>query len=605
MNKFQFNIQALKKNHNHRHCEEVKPTKQSKATLAKLYDLTLDCFTSFAMTMVCKKSTLFTLCLLLTLAPLSAQDPNFETGKNLTLFNSLYRELDMHYVDTLNAEKLVRTGINAMLKSLDPYTEYISEKEMDDFKFMTTGEYGGIGSIISTDKNKNIVVAEPYEGKPAALAGLKAGDIILSIDGERIREISVSAASEKLKGRAGTKVKLEIQRPGEEGTREMSFKRELIQIDAVAYSGVLEHGSKKTGYILLDGFTSKSGLEVKNAFLDLKKNHNIESLILDLRDNGGGIMEEAVQIVNLFVPKGKLVVATRGRLASSERNYRTSVEPIDTVMPLVVLTNGNSASASEIVAGALQDMDRAVILGNRTFGKGLVQSTREVAYDGNLKLTIAKYYIPSGRLIQALDYSHRNADGSAGQVPDSLTNVFKTSKGRLVRDGGGITPDTVVNQKEAATILYYLMADHIIFDFATQWAARKETIAAPNTFSVTDADYEAFKEFVKQTDFTYDRQSEKILKKLRETAETEGFLDTAKEEFAALEAKLKPDLDRDLEKFKPFIVDFLNQEIITRFYYQKGRVISSLRDDIQLQSAADLLNNRAAYNKLLAPLEGE
>jgi len=552
-----------------------------------------------------KRKIVSLVCAALFLAPLSAQDRAFEAGKNLSIFNSLYRELDMHYVDTINAEKLIRTGINAMLKSLDPYTEYISEAELEDFKFMTTGEYGGIGSIISANKDKRIVVTEPYEGKPAALAGLKAGDIILSIDGENLQGMGVSAASDKLKGRAGTKVKLEIQRPGEEQTRKISIKRELIHIDAVVYSGVLEGSGGKTGYILLDGFTSKSSLEVKNAFLDLKKMHKIESLILDLRDNGGGIMEEAVQIVNLFVPKGQQVVGTKGRQPSSEKNYRTSVEPVDTVMPLVVLTNGNSASASEIVAGALQDMDRAVILGTRTFGKGLVQTTREVPYNGNLKLTVAKYYIPSGRLIQALDYSHRNADGSVGRTPDSLTGVFKTANGRLVRDGGGITPDTIVEAKSLPTFLYYLVMDNAVFNFATQWAVDKKTIDPPGTFTITDADYEAFKAFVKQSDFTYDRQSEKVLNNLKEMAEIEGYMDTAKEEFAALEAKLKPDLNRDLEKFKSLVVDQINSEIVTRFYYQKGKVVSSLRNDAQLNSAIDLLKDSATYKKLLSPPTAE
>lgn len=530
----------------------------------------------------------------------NAEDKNFEIGKNLDVFNSLYRELDMFYVDSINAEQLIRTGIDAMLESLDPYTTYIPETELEDFKFMTTGEYAGVGAVISMDKDKNIVVNEPYEGKPAAKAGLKAGDIILSIDGEKLQGVGVSEASEKLKGRPGTKIKLVIQRPGEKKTLTVPIERELIQIEAVTYSGVL---ADSIGYIFLNNFTDKSGQEVRNALLKLKDEYHIKSLILDLRGNPGGILEEAVQVVNLFVPKGELVVSTKGKVKQWDKSYRTTIEPIDTLMPLVVLTNSGSASASEIVSGALQDLDRAVILGTRTFGKGLVQSTREVAYDGNLKLTIAKYYIPSGRLIQALDYSHRNPDGSVGRVPDSLTNVFKTSKGRLVRDGGGINPDVTIETKKIPTIAMYLTMDNIIFDYATQWAIGKEKIASPEIFTITDEDYENFKHFVKERDFTYDRQSEKVLKNLKEIAEFEGYMDTASEEFKALEAKLKPDLDRDLDKFKPIIIDQINEEIIKRFYYQKGKVRIALRDDTQLQEAIKLLNDKEAYSKLLSAPE--
>ena len=550
-----------------------------------------------------KKCT-FILCFFTGISTVSSQDRNFEVGKNLDIFNSLYRELDMFYVDTLDAEKVIRKGIDAMLKTLDPYTEYISDKELEDFKFQTTGEYGGIGSIISSDKDKNIVATEPYEGKPAALAGLKAGDIIVSVDGENLQGKTVSEASEKLKGRAGTKITLIIQRPGEKNTRTIDITRQIIHIDAVTYSGVVENETGgKSGYILLSSFTSTSATEVKNALGELKKNHNIESLILDLRDNGGGIMDEAIQIVNLFVPKGQLVVATRGRSTELEKNYRTPAAPVDTVMPLIVLTNNNSASASEIVAGALQDLDRAVVLGTRTFGKGLVQSTRDVAYDGNLKLTIAKYYIPSGRLIQALDYSHRKPDGSAGRTPDSLTNVYKTANGRLVRDGGGITPDTLVEGKKLPLVLYYLTSDNLLFDFATEWTIGKETIPAPELFNISDNDYTAFKEFVKKRNFTYDQKTEMAFKTFKEIADFEGYMDIAAEEFNALEAKLKPDLERDLDKFKPFISDELNEEIVKRFYYQTGSVRISLRDDVQLKTAINILNNQDVYNKLLSPPE--
>lgn len=546
-------------------------------------------------------------CLLLlagSILPGQAQKDNrFEVSKNLDIFNALVKEVEMFYVDSVDVEKTVRRGINAMLSGLDPYTVYYPEQDMDELKIMTIGEYGGIGSYIRERKEGGVYIIEPFEGMPAALAGLKAGDRILAIDTVDTSNKTSSEVSELLKGVPNTKMVLKIQRPNEKKPREVELVRKQILVDQVTYYGVRGDG---VGYIYLKGFTDKSAQEVKNALEDLKKNHQIKSLILDLRNNGGGLLESATQIVGMFVPKGKEVVSTKGKVSQWDRTYRTSNEPIDTVMPMAVLINGNSASAAEIVSGALQDMDRAVLVGQRSYGKGLVQSTRELPYEGRLKVTMSKYYIPSGRCIQQMDYSHRKADGSVAAIPDSLTSVFYTSKGRPVRDGGGVRPEFEIEEEEMPTIMYYLVTDFVLVDFVTDWAQKHKTIPPVEEFTVSDEDFEAFKNYAKEKNFTYDRQSEKILKNLKEVAQLEGYTDRDSTIFTELEARLTPNLDRDFDLYKNQIKKLLASEIVKRYYFQKGELLESLKDDEVLDKAIEVLSNPELYSKTLStPEEGE
>lgn len=539
-------------------------------------------------------------------SPLTAQnttDNKFEVSKNLDIFNSLVKEVEMFYVDSIDVAKTVRRGIDAMLEGLDPYTEYIPEQEMDKLKFITTGEYGGIGSYIRERKEGGVYIIEPFEGMPAALAGLKPGDRILAIDTTDVSDKSSDEVSALLKGVPNTKLVLTIQSPFDKKPRKVELLRKQILENQVTYYGVR---GDSVGYIYLKGFTDKSAQEVRNAFEDLKKNHHIKSLILDLRNNGGGLLESATQIVGMFVPKGSEVVSTKGKIAQWDRTYRTSSEPIDTVMPMAVLINGGSASAAEIVSGALQDMDRAIVLGHRSYGKGLVQSTRELPYNGNLKVTMSKYYIPSGRCIQQLDYAHRNADGSVGAIPDSLTSVFYTKKGRPVRDGGGITPDFKVEEKDMPTMMYYLATDFLLTDFVSEWAQTHKDIPAINEFVVTDEDFNSFKKFAKEKNFNYDRQSEKILKNLKEVAEFEGYTDGDTTLFVTLQEKLTPNLERDFDRNKEEIKKMIGSEIMKRYYYQKGQLIESLKNDSTLDKAIQVLDDSNLYNKTLsAPLKKE
>lgn len=536
-----------------------------------------------------------------------SQERYFEINKNIDIFNSLLRELDMFYVDSINIKKTVKEGINSMLAGLDPYTEYYDEQELEEFNTLTKGEYAGIGSSIIY-KDGKVVFTEPFEGKPAAKAGVKAGDIILEIDGrdmtktnkvegENYGKALTEFVSSNLKGQPGTTISVKVERFGYKKPLTLKIEREKIIMDPVPYYGIV---GKSTGYINLNSFTGKSAYEVKNAFQELKK-QGITSLIFDLRGNGGGVMEDAIQIVNMFTPKGKVVLTTKGKLKQWDRTYRTTVEPIDADIPLVVLVNRGSASASEIVAGSLQDMDRAVLIGERTFGKGLVQSPRELPYGNSFKVTTSKYYIPSGRCVQAIDYSHRNADGSVGRIPDSLTTVFYTEAGRPVRDGGGVSPDVALPEEKIVTISYYLEKQFIIFDWVTEWVSKHKNIASPAEFSITDTDYEDFKKFVKSKDFEYDRMSEKSLNSLKEVMEFEGYMNTASEEFKALETKLKPNLDRDLDNFKNDIISHLNSEIIKRYYYQKGQFIIALKNDKGLEKALEILDNPNQYKELLSP----
>ncbi len=520
----------------------------------------------------------------------------FDINKNIDIFNSVIRELDMFYVDSLKVDSLMQGTIVNMLSRLDPYTEYYSEENMGDLRFLTTGEYAGIGAIISYNNNR-VVINEPYEGLPAAKAGLKAGDIILEIDGEDMSKASVKDVSDKLKGTPGTTLNLKIQRPGEKKERTFKILREKIEMDPITYATVMDNN---IGYLHYGSFTQNSSDNVKKTVLDLK-NKGAQSLIIDLRGNGGGILEEAVNVVNFFVPKGKEIVSTKGKVKQWDRSYRTQNQPLDELIPMVVLIDTGSASASEIVAGSLQDLDRAVIVGNRSFGKGLVQTSRELPYGGNIKLTTSKYYIPSGRCIQALDYSHRNPDGSVARVPDSLTNVFYTESGREVRDGGGITPDLTIPQKSSGTISYYLITGNIVFDYVTQWVQSHPTIASPETFSLPESDYDAFKEFVKTKDFKYDQMSARSLQQLKDVMEFEGYFEPASAEFHALEAKLKPDLDRDLTRFHDEIKRFIETEIVQRYYYKKGVLINELQQDEALKKAVEVLTDKSLYESTLKP----
>ncbi len=533
-------------------------------------------------------------------APAPADNRNqryFDINKNIDIFNSVLRELDMFYVDSVEVNNLVQNSIRNMLTRLDPYTEYYAEENMEDLQFMTTGEYAGIGAIISYN-NGQVVINEPYEGLPADKAGLKAGDAILEIDGKDMRKSTVKEVSDKLKGTPGTSLELTICRPGEKKDRKLKIVREKIEVDPITYSGVTDD---KIGYLHFGSFTTRSADRVKKTVQDLKAK-GATSLIMDLRGNGGGILDEAVDVVNLFIPKGEEIVSTKGKVKQWDRTYLTRNQPLDEIIPIVVLIDTGSASASEIVAGGLQDLDRAVIVGNRSFGKGLVQTPRDLPYGGNIKITTSKYYIPSGRCIQALDYSHRNPDGSVARVPDSLTNVFKTRNGREVRDGGGITPDITIPQPTGGTIAYYLMADNVIFDYVTEWVQQHKEIAPPHRFRLPESDYEAFKEFVKKRDFEYDQLSERSLQQLKAMMEFEGYMDVAKEEFAALEAKLHANLDRDLELFKEDITSMIESEIVQRFYYKKGVLLHQLSDDKVYDKAVEILQNPEMYRSILRPL---
>lgn len=534
-------------------------------------------------------------------------DRNFQISKNLDIFNSIFKELDMFYVDTVNAEKMIQTGVEGMLSLTDPYTEYYPEEEVSSLKEMTTGKYGGIGAAIRYYEAKDrIAVVEPTEGMPAAEAGVKAGDIILSVGGKEMvrgnmkpQEFS-SKVSEALRGEPGTSFVLKVLRPLKNDSTVMEFKltRKNIRTNPVPYYGMVKDS---IGYLALSSFTENSAKDFKKAFIELKQK-GAKSLIIDLRDNGGGSLSEAVDIVNLYVPKGQEIVVTKGKLRQAQGSYKTQNEPVDTQIPLAILVNGATASASEIVSGSLQDLDRAVIIGARTFGKGLVQTIRPLPYNGTLKVTTSKYYIPSGRCIQAIDYAKKNADGSVARTPDSLTTVFHTAAGREVRDGGGIRPDIEVKGDKIPNIVFYLMNDDLIFDYATQYCWDHPTLASVDDFKLTDADYEAFKKLVKSRNFTYDRQSEKLLKSLKEVAEFEGYMTEASEEFKALEKKLNHNLDRDLDYFAKPIKEYLSQEIVTRYFYQRGAVMERLKDDTDLEKAIEVLQNPARYREILSAL---
>lgn len=549
-----------------------------------------------------KKLFLITLSAIICLSTFAvAQKPKtsdryFEINKNIDILTTILKEIDLFYVDSLDVDKVVNRTINSMLAQLDPYTNYISEEDMGDLKFMTTGEYAGIGSIISYN-DSNVVINEPYKGLPADKSGLKAGDIIVKIDSVDVSKFNVQQVSDLLKGKPGTTLTVTISRPGEKKNRTIEVVREKIAIHPISYSAIVEDS---IGYIHFDTFTENGAQEVKNSVISLQE-QGAKSLILDLRGNGGGIMEEAVRIVNIFVSKGQEVVSTKGKIKQWDRVLRTPDQPVDSIIPLVVLVDNTSASASEIVAGTLQDLDRAVIVGDRSFGKGLVQTVRELPFGASLKVTTSKYYTPSGRGIQALDYTHRNPDGSVGRIPDSLTTVFHTKNGREVRDGGGITPDITVEETRPGTISFYLLTENVIFNYATQWVQNNPTISPIEEFTFSDNEYAKFKDYVKSIDFEYDRISEKTLESLNEVMEFEGYMETAAAEFKALEDKLVPNLDRDLETFKAEIKRLISTEIVKRYYYKAGAVQESLKTDKVYDKAIEVLKDKVVYEQTLLP----
>ena len=546
------------------------------------------------------------LLLLLTATASTAQDAkrhNFEVTKNLDVFNTIYKNLDLMYVDTLNAQEVIGNGINAMLKSLDPYTVYYPESDVKDLKMMITGSYAGIGALVRYhQKLKRVVIDEPYENTPAAQAGLKKGDIILAIDDTSMVKKSVSDVSNKLRGDAGTSFVLKIKRPST--GKDMTFKivRRSIQMPSVPYYGIC---GNHIGYINLSSFTENCSKDVRRAFIDLKK-QGAKGLVFDLRSNGGGSVSEAVSIVNMFLPKGKTVLKMKGRLQRSNNEYKTTVEPVDSVMPMVVLVSGNTASSSEIMSGSLQDYDRAIILGTRTYGKGLVQTTMDLPYNGQMKLTTAKYYIPSGRCVQALNYKHAKG-GYVEHVPDSLTKVFYTAGGREVRDGGGVKPDVEVKPDSLPNIAFYLAgardSNEVMLNYEVDYIAKHPTIAPAKDFALTDADYDEFKSRVLKADFKYDRETEKYLKDLEKLAKFEGYYEDAKPEFEALKKKLSHNVAKDLDFNKDYIKQLLENDIVAAYYFQAGAIQNSLRYDKQVKAAVKLLNSPEEYGKILHPVK--
>lgn len=527
----------------------------------------------------------------------AANDNYFELNKNLDVFTTIFRELSVFYVDPINSEEMVTAGIDEMLESLDPYTTFIPEEDADDYRFMTTGQYGGIGALIG-QRNNQVVITDPYEGFPAQKFGLMAGDIIRSIDGKTTKGLEYDDVSKMLKGTPNTNLTIVVDRPSANGfeTVNKTIKRAEIQIKNVPYYGVVEGN---VGYIRLSGFTDNAGLEIETAVKDLIQKKKVSGLILDLRGNPGGLLNEAVNIVNVFIDKGQEVVSTRGKVKDWDKIYKTFKNPVDTKTPLAILVNSGSASAAEIVSGSLQDFDRGIVIGQRTFGKGLVQTTRPLAYNTQLKVTTAKYYIPSGRCIQALDYTHRNVDGSVGKVPDSLMSEFKTKGGRKVYDGGGVNPDYTTSTLTFSSIAQILSAKYLLFDYATQYKIKHPSIADAKSFHLSDNEYADFISWLTNKEYDYITESEEKLKALKEKAEKENYFGSIQEEYNAVKAKIKSDKAFDLKLHEQEIKWLLENEIVSRYYYQNGRTENSFSSDPEIKMAIKALTTPGIYSAVL------
>ena len=540
-----------------------------------------------------RKLKIIIISLVVLISSFSFTDSYFEVAKNLDIFTTVYRELNNYYVDETDPGKLMKTAIDKMLKSLDPYTNYIPESEIEDFKFMTTGQYGGIGAVI-TKRKDFVFISEPYEGFPAQKAGLMAGDKILKIDGESAKGKNTEEVSKALKGQPNTEVELLIERPYEEKAFTVNFKRQKISVKSVPFYSFIDDG---IGYIKLRSFTRDCSQDVKNALLELKKKGELRGLILDLRNNPGGLLNESVSIVNLFVEKGQEVVSTKGKIKSWDKIYKAYKAPVDLKTPIIVLINQSSASASEIVAGAIQDLDRGVVIGQRSFGKGLVQQTKKLSYNAQLKLTVAKYYIPSGRCIQALDYSNRNKDGSVGKVPDSLMTAFKTKNGRTVFDGGGIKPDIEVEQDDLSNLIISLIRERLFFDYATLYKYKNSSI--DSIFRISDNDFASFKDFLSDKSYDYKTETEKAIEALKTTSEKENYFNLLQPQYIDLFDEFELNKKNDLDRNKQIINEILSEEISSRYFYQEGRIRASIEYDKEIKEAIKHLKQKDLYNSIL------
>ncbi|MDC1188590.1 S41 family peptidase [Flavobacteriales bacterium] len=534
--------------------------------------------------------------ILLSFVELEDTSDRFEVGKNLDIFTEVYKQVNSLYVDGTQPGELMKVGIDAMLKSLDPYTVYYPESDIEDYKLMTTGQYGGIGARIRKIDDF-VVVGEPYVGFPAFKAGLRGGDVILKVDGKDVKGKSTSDLSKILKGNPGTSITVTIQRPGTEADFEVSFKREKVQIKSVPYQGMI---TENVGYIKMKSFTRNVSKEVKTAFLELKKNPNFQSLVFDLRGNPGGLLHEAINIVGLFTKKGVKVVETRGKIEEWTKIYKTLNAPLDKEIPIVILVDGGSASASEIVSGALQDFDRAVILGSNTYGKGLVQTTRNLKYNTSIKVTTAKYYIPSGRCIQAIDYAHKDEDGNPKKIPDSLLTEFKTQNGRLVLDGAGIKPDVEKDSEKYGAITRALLSKNHVFNFATKYVLEHDSISNAKNFRLTDDEYQSFITYLLDNEYDYQTSTGKGLKALKKSAEKDSILVDIASEIKLIEDKIILKKKLDLNKFKSQIKGFLEIEIASRFFFQVGKIESSLGNDLFVDEAVEILTNKDRYTSILS-----